>query len=415
MTKNEKVKLALQKTREKRKSQVCKVYEVKIDKSILSKEKIEYLNRLFLEAKWWYNHILTQENIFKIDCKVKNIQVMNKDKKFEERELSLSYSIKKSVQRQIISNLQSLKTNKKKSKKAGRLKFKSSVNSISSRFFIKGENHIRIEGSKKCFRVNGLEQIPKESEIACIKLIRKNLDYFFHITTFQKKEEQIKTKQYIGIDLGIKDSLNFANGVKIDVDIKESKRIKKLQQQLSKKQKHSKNRFKNRLKLQKAYDKRDNQKEDICNKIVSYLNTNFDYICVQNDNIAGWQRLYGKKINASIIGRTLSRLELLPKTIIVPRFFPSTQLCPMCSCKTKLSLSERIFKCSNCGFEEDRDVKAAKMIELEGLKQVKELVPMEYGELTLVENKTSTSMFEYFKTIPNVEASLCSLKQEDSN
>ena len=274
---------------------------------------------------------------------------------------------------------------------------------------------MRVECFKKCFRVRGLDQIPKESEIACIKLIRKNSDYYFHITTFQSKKEQIKTKQYISTDFGIKQTFNFSNGVKVDVKIKESKRIKKTQQKIARQEKHSKNRFKNRLKLQKAYDKRDNQKEDICNKIVSYLNTNFDYICVQNDNIAGWQRLYGKKINASIIGRTLSRLELLPKTIIVPRFFPSTQLCPMCSCKTKLSLSERIFKCSNCGFEEDRDVKAAKMIELEGLKQVKELVPMEYGELTLVENKTSTSMFEYFKTIPNVEACLCSLKQEDSN
>jgi len=411
MTKNEKVKLALQKTREKRKFQVCKVYEVKVDKSLLSKEKLEYLNRLFLEAKWWYNHILSQENVFKIDCKVKKVQTMNKDKQFETRELKcLTSSMRQNIHKRLIINIKSLTTNKKKNKKVGKLKFKSSVYSIPGRFFIKNNNLIRIEGFKKCFRVRGLDQIPKDSEIACIKLIRKNSDFYFHITTFQNKEIQIKTKQYIGIDLGIKDSMNFANGVKVDIDIKESKRIKKIQQQFSKKQKHSKNRFKNRLKLKKAYDKRTNKKKDVCNKIVNYLNTNFDYICVQNDNIAGWQRLYGKKINSSIIGRTLGKLELLPKTIMVPRFYPSTQLCPMCSCKTKLSLSERVFKCSNCGFEEDRDIKSAKMIELEGLKQKQ--IPMEYGELTLVENKTSTPMFEYFKTIPNIEASLCSMKQE---
>jgi len=413
MTKNEKRKLTLQKTKEKRKSQVCKTYEVKVDKSSLSKEKLEHLSRLFLEAKWWYNHILSQEDVFKIDCKVRKVKVMNKDKQFEERQLiKLSCSMKQMLHKIIISNIKSLSKNKKNKRKVGRLKFKSVLTCIPVRSYI-NNSFIRIERLKKHFKVNGLEQISKDCEITTTNLLRLHSDYYFHITTFQNKKEQVKTRQYIGIDLGIKDSLSFSNGVKIDVNIKESKNIKKTQQQLSKKQKHSRNRFKTKLKLQKAYEKRDNQKKDITNKIVSYLNTDFDHICVQNDNISVWQRLYGKKINSSIIGRTLSKLKLLPKTIIVDRFFPSTQLCPYCNCKTKLCLSERVFKCSNCGFEEDRDTKSAKIIELEGLKSKK--IPMEYGELTLVENKTSTSMFEYFKTIPNVEACLCSLKQEDSN
>ncbi len=412
MSKIEKIKQSIQKTRDLRKSQVCKVFEVKVDKSALSKEKLEYFTRLFLEAKWWYNYILSQQDRFKIDLKNKKILVMNKDKQFEERVLkNLSYSIRNNIHKRLLVNLKSLLAKKKKKQKIGKLKFKKSINSISGDFFIKN-NKMRIEGLKKCFRVKGLDQIPKDAEIACINLIRRHGDFYFHITTFLNKKDIIKTNQSIGIDLGIKDSFNFSNGVKVDVNIKESKRIKKLQQRLAKQKKHSKNNFKTRLKLQKAHEERTNQKRDITNKIVSYLNSNFDNICVQDDNIAGWQMLYGKKINASIVGRTLGKLKQLPKTIVVDRYFPSTQLCPICGCKTKLSLSDRIFKCCNCGFSDDRDTKSARMIEIEGLKQKQ--IPMEYGKLTLVENKTSTSMLEYFKTIPNLKASLCSMKQEDT-
>lgn len=85
----EKEKITRLQTKERRKFQVCRVYEVKIDKSSLSKFKLDYLSRLFLEAKWWYNHVLNSlDNIVKLDCKTKNIQVMNKDKQFEVRELS---------------------------------------------------------------------------------------------------------------------------------------------------------------------------------------------------------------------------------------------------------------------------------------------------------------------------------------
>jgi putative transposase len=404
MEKYKKVKQTLQKTKERRASKVCKVYEVKVDKSVLSKEKFNYLYRLFLEAKWWYNYVLSQPNIFKIDLKIKKISVMNKDKRFEERELRcLSYSMKNEVHKRILTCIKSLSTKKKKNKKVGRLRFLSALSSIPGKIYIKNNNFIRIEGLKKCFRVIGLKQIPQDSEIANIMLIRKNSNFYFHITTFQNKQKIIKTNQSIAIDLGIENSLNFSNGIKIDVNLKETKRIKRLQQKLSRQQKNSKNKFRTRLRLQSSYEKRDNQKEDITNKIVSYLNNNFDDICIQNDCVAGWQRKYGRKINSSIVGRTLAKLKYLPKTTIVDRFYPSTQLCPACDTKTKLTLKDRVYKCKNCGFTEDRDTKSARMIELEGLKSKN--IPMEYGNFKLVENESSTCMLEYFKNIRNMQAS----------
>ncbi len=57
-------------TKERRKNQICKTYEVKFDYSHLSKEKLNYLNRLFLEAKWLYNYQLSQEDVFNVDFKL---------------------------------------------------------------------------------------------------------------------------------------------------------------------------------------------------------------------------------------------------------------------------------------------------------------------------------------------------------
>ncbi len=63
------IKESLRATREKRKTQQAKVYEVKIDKSHLNNEQLTHLNRLFLEAKWFYNYILSQDDIFKVSDK----------------------------------------------------------------------------------------------------------------------------------------------------------------------------------------------------------------------------------------------------------------------------------------------------------------------------------------------------------
>jgi len=71
MTKNEQIKESIQQTREKRKTQVCKVYTVKFDKSHLSKDKLTFLNMLFLEAKWLYNYQIATDNIFDFNYKTK--------------------------------------------------------------------------------------------------------------------------------------------------------------------------------------------------------------------------------------------------------------------------------------------------------------------------------------------------------
>ncbi len=107
MARNEVIKATLKATKEKRKSQICKVYEVKIDKSHLNNESKEHLHVMFLEAKWLYNHILSQDNIFNMDFdyKIQEVPVKVKDV-FEIRDLNyLSSQMRQSIVDRTIDNI----------------------------------------------------------------------------------------------------------------------------------------------------------------------------------------------------------------------------------------------------------------------------------------------------------------------
>jgi putative transposase len=46
--------------------------------------------------------------------------------------------------------------------------------------------------------------------------------------------------------------------------------------------------------------------------------------------------------------------------IVAPRFYPSSKTCSVCGViKDALNLSERTFRCGDCGHEQDRDLNAA--------------------------------------------------------
>ena len=79
VTKNETIKTALKATKERRKSQTCRTFEVKIDKSHLNTHSKEQLKLLFLEAKWLYNYILSQNRVCDMDYKLSEVLVKVKD------------------------------------------------------------------------------------------------------------------------------------------------------------------------------------------------------------------------------------------------------------------------------------------------------------------------------------------------
>ena len=407
-SKSEAIKATLKATKEKRKTQTCRVYEIKIDLSHLNHATQEHLNRLFLEAKWLYNHVLSQHNIFEIDDKIHEVPVKVKDI-FEIRDLRcLSSQMRQSIISRAQDNIRGLSERKKKGYKIGKLKYKSEVQSIplkqfGNTFKILDSKYITVQGLKQKLKVIGLKQIPEGADIANGNLIHKNGNYYLSITTYQEKTKQMPAVESVGIDFGLSKQLTLSNGTAIQYMVPVSPKLRKLARKLSKQKLHSKNWNKTRIKLNKEYEKATNIKEDIKNKVVSHLKTKYGTVCFQDENIKAWQRIWGRKIMITSIGGIISTLKQKVHTPIeVNRMYPSTKTCSKCGNIQNITLDERVYVCKKCSNVMDRDYNSSINMEIEGLKQIGTV----RTELTPVEIEANTLMFlRYFNSIPYVKAS----------
>jgi len=99
--------------------------------------------------------------------------------------------------------------------------------------------------------------------------------YYASILVETEIEKLPKTdKKKVGIDLGLKDFLVLSDGTKIENPKwlrRTEKRVKKVQRDLSRTQKGSKNYEKTRLRLAKLYEKIVNQRKDFLHKLSSKI------------------------------------------------------------------------------------------------------------------------------------------------
>lgn len=388
LEKNKKIKETFLKTREKRQSQDCKVFSIKIQNNKLNKLQKEQLKMLFVEAKWLKNDILNHfEQFNNFNYVLHNIvKKKNFNGQIEERELQyLGSQMKQSVYTDILANLKTLSTLKNKGKSVGKLKYCSEYRSISLKQFgitykILDNKFIKIQNIKGKIRVSGLKQINKDYECANAKLLNCPNGYYLKITCFCAKKEVIPTiHEKIGIDIGIKTNLTLSNGLVFNASIQETDRLKKLQKQLVKKKKGSKNRSKQIKKIKAEYQKITNKKNDLSNKIFNELNK-YELIVIQDELLQGWQSgLFGKQIQHSILGRIKAKIKEKAlknkKFVIISKKYKTTQMCCRCGKIHKMELKDRQYIC-DCGNNIDRDLNSAINILKIGLEQI-ELTPVE--------------------------------------
>lgn len=186
-----------------------------------------------------------------------------------------------------------------------------------------------------------------------------------------------KSNSIVGIDLGIKDFIVTSNGnVFENIKIKRNneKKLKRLNQLLSRKQKNSKNRNKSRIRLAKFHEKLNNVKENYLHSIINQLLNENQVIVIENLNVSGMMKNHN--LAKSIQELSLNKFNTILTykcnwygrgMIEIDRFYPSTKLCSNCGYKNvELTLDDRTWKCPNCGMNHDRDLNAAINIMKEG-------------------------------------------------
>jgi putative transposase len=154
---------------------------------------------------------------------------------------------------------------------------------------------------------------------------------------------------------------------------KSRKLLKRRQRQLAKCVKGSANRKKRQLKLRNTYRKLRNQRKDFVHQVSSSIVKNYDLICLEDLNVKGMQRFKGSMIQDNCFSMLRSAIQYKciwrgKHFVTIGRFDPSSKTCNHCGhIKKDLSLSDRTYSCSNCGYEEDRDLNAALNIKEWGL------------------------------------------------
>ena len=82
----------------------------------------------------------------------------------------------------------------------------------------------------------------------------------------------------------------------------------------------------------------------------------------------------------------------------IDKFYPSSKTCSNCGCiKESLKLSERTYKCNECGFTIDRDLNASINILNVGLKQI------EATNATVGTSLKNQSLWSSKKTLDSLE------------
>ena len=219
--------------------------------------------------------------------------------------------------------------------------------------------------------------IVKSGTISC-----KAGRYYISVLVDIPNIDNVKCNNFgIGIDLGLKnlaicsDGSIYHNINKTHNIRKVEKRLKREQRKLSRKvisikrgESTQKNFVKQKLKVQKLYQRLTNIRTDYLNKTIhSIVKTKPSYIVIEDLNVLGMMK--NRHLSKAVAHQKFFefKTKLISKCKennielrVVDRFYPSSRTCHNCGhSKKDLKLSDRVYRCSECGYVEDRDVNAS--------------------------------------------------------
>ncbi|ARV62132.1 transposase [Nostocales cyanobacterium HT-58-2] len=189
----------------------------------------------------------------------------------------------------------------------------------------------------------------------------------------------------LGVDVGLMSFLAASNGLvvkrpKFFVDLQ--RKLKLLQQRVSRKKLGSNNWRKAQVKVARLHERIANTRKDFHWKVAHQLCDQAKTIFVEDLNLVGLSKgMLGKHCLDAGWGQFFQILEqcCFKRDIYFQQVDSkkTSQICPSCGTETgKKDLSERVHVCSNCGYTTDRDVAAAQVVLNRGCAAVGQTVKM---------------------------------------
>ena len=269
-------------------------------------------------------------------------------------------------------------------KRAARPVFKSKHNNHQSYRTINQGDNIRIVG--KCIKLPklGYVKIHQSMEVGKINNVtveRTPTDKYFAVLNIEfEPQPRQNNGGCIGIDVGIKEFYSDSNGNVVSNPKYLEKTMRKLireQRKLSRKQKSSNNRNKQRVKVALVHEKITNQRNDFLQKQSTMLIRENQTICIEELKVKNMMRNH--KLAQSIGSASWSKFfDMLTyksawygnDVIKVPTIYPSSQTCSCCGYKNPLvkNLAIRVWECPSCHAVHNRDTNASINILSKGLQ-----------------------------------------------
>ncbi|GMQ80632.1 MAG: RNA-guided endonuclease TnpB family protein [Rhodothermia bacterium] len=177
----------------------------------------------------------------------------------------------------------------------------------------------------------------------------------------------------VGIDMGITDLIVTSDGFKSGNHRhfrRFEKRLARAQRSLSRKQKGSNNRRKQRLRVAKIHARIADCRKDALDRLSTNLVRTYDLICLEDLSVKNMvrNRRLSKAVSDASWGMFVRMLEYKAEwyggaVVKIDRWYASSKTCSNCGhVVDKLPLTIRLWTCSKCMAELDRDINAAKNI-----------------------------------------------------
>ena len=222
---------------------------------------------------------------------------------------------------------------------------------------------------------------PYDGNVRQIRIKRSRLgEYYLYIVTDAAAGSYTRRKSHegasVGMDFGLKTYLTLSDGTKVEnpqflkSDLNELRRRSRA---LSRCEKKSHHRVARRRELERCHERIRNRRDDWQWKTCHELCRRYGTICVEDLNLTGMTRLWGRKVNDLAFGLFMQKLEHVAakygtEVVKIDRFYASSKTCSVCQYVSELlTLDQRKWTCPQCGTVHDRDLNASVNILRQGI------------------------------------------------